>query len=71
MADGDGKTGADLVVEHLAECTDAKAMIVVDGNADDIVARMVAAGWGLRERTDHIAGKRIRYLTGPGQEPGS
>lgn len=58
--------GADAVAEHLAECTGAKAAIVVDGSADDVVAKLLAAGWTLDERTDLVAGKRIRFLRMPG-----
>lgn len=64
------RTGADVVVDHMVQCTDAKAAIVVDGNADDIVARLVAAGCVLRERTDYVAGKRIRFLEVPVKEAG-
>lgn len=58
-------TGADVIVEHMAECTDAKAAIVMDGSADEVIARMVAAGWTLGERVDRVAGKRIRFLSAP------
>lgn len=60
-------TPADVVAEHLAECTDAKAAIVVDGSADDVVAELVRAGWVLAERVDHVAGKRIRFLERPAE----
>ena len=56
---------ADAIVEHLTECTEADAVLVVDGNADDIVTRMVAEGWTLRERIDLVVGKRIRFLEPP------
>ncbi len=56
---------ADIVAEHLAECTDAKAAIVVDGNADEVIAGLLAAGWTLSDRAELIAGKRIRYLRTP------
>jgi hypothetical protein len=58
-------TGADVLVHHLAECTDARAAVVVDGNADEIIARMMEAGWELSERVNHVAGKRIRFLKAP------
>jgi uncharacterized protein YbjT (DUF2867 family) len=60
------RSAADLVAEHMAECTDAKAAIVVDGSADEIVAQLAAAGWTLRSRVDHVLGKRIRFLSPPG-----
>jgi len=66
---GDGGP-AMTVVEHMAHCTDAKAALVVDGNADDIIGQLVAAGWTLSERTDRIAGKRIRFVIPPGGKLG-
>jgi hypothetical protein len=56
---------ADVMVEHLAECAAVDAAIVVDGNADEIVAGLVAAGWTLRDRVDRVAGKRVRFLEPP------
>lgn len=66
----DGRTysGPETVAGHLADCTDAKAAIVVDGSADDVIAQMTAAGWTLDERVDHVAGKRIRFLKMPGSD---
>lgn len=61
---GDGSR-AGAVVEHMASCTDAGAAIVVDGNADEIIARLVADGWTLGSRVDQVAGKRIRFVTPP------
>lgn len=55
----------ELIVEHLRECLDAKAAIVVGGSADEIVADLLAAGWTLEERVDYVAGKRIRTLRLP------
>lgn len=59
---------AEVVAEHIAECTDAQAAIVVDGNADEIVQRLQEAGWGISERVDIVAGKRIRFMTLPVKE---
>jgi hypothetical protein len=61
---------ADVLVEHMAECTDAKAAIVVDGNADEIVDRLVEAGWTLQDRVDVLVGKRIRFMSPPPTGPG-
>jgi hypothetical protein len=59
-------TPAETVAEHLKQCAHARAAIVVDGNADAIIARMLAAGWTWSERhTELIGGKRIRYLSPP------
>jgi len=53
------------LVDHLAECTDAKAAIVVDGNADGVVSSLVAGGWELSDRVEYVNGKRIRYVSIP------
>ena len=63
---GPRQDGAQAVADHLVNCTDAKAAIVVDGNADFEVARLLAAGWILQERVDYVAGKRIRFMSPPG-----
>lgn len=57
--------GAQAVLDHLTECTDADAAIVVDGNADFEVAGLLAAGWTIEHRVDLVAGKRVRYLHPP------
>jgi hypothetical protein len=55
------------LVEHLRDCRKADAALVVDGNADDVIANLLAAGWTWSTRqTDYIGTKRIRYLTPPG-----
>lgn len=58
-------TEADAVVEHMAQCTDARAALVVDGSADQVIADLAAAGWTVYERVDYVAGKRIRFLSPP------
>lgn len=60
---------AEIIVDHLKNCTDARAALVVDGNADEIIERLHAAGWGLEEKVEYIGGKRIRYMTLP-EKPG-
>jgi hypothetical protein len=62
------QSGAEMLVEHIKDCTDAQAVVVVDGSADDIITRMVADGWVLRDRIDRIAGKRIRFMEPPGDK---
>lgn len=57
--------GARIVADHLAECTDADAAIVVDGNADPQIAQLLAVGWTIDERVDYVAGKRIRFVHPP------
>jgi hypothetical protein len=60
--------GAQVVADHLANCAQAAAALVVDGNADLEIAKLLAAGWTWTEgmSTEYVAGKRIRYLTPPG-----
>jgi hypothetical protein len=57
-------TPASAIIRHLIE-SDASAVIVADGPADDIIARMVAVGWTLKDETTIIAGKRVRYIVPP------
>jgi hypothetical protein len=56
---------AQILADHLAECTGADAAIVADRNADDVVASLAAAGWTLDEGAEFIAGKRIRMMHPP------
>jgi hypothetical protein len=56
---------AGTVAEHAARCLGVDAAIVVDGNADEIIERLVAAGWTLDTRVDQLAGKRIRTVVPP------
>lgn len=59
-------SGADLVLDHIANCTDVGALVVAQsGSLHEQVAEMVADGWTLDDRVDYVAGKRIRYLTPP------
>lgn len=62
------ESGPEVITSHLVQCTQARAALVVDGSADGIIARLTAAGWTLEERTDLVAGKRIRFLRAPGEE---
>ncbi len=58
--------GAAAVAEHLAECSPASAVVVMqDGSADEMVAGLLADGWVLEDRVDRVAGKRIRYVRPP------
>jgi hypothetical protein len=61
---GDGSPASQLA-DHLAECRKADALVVVDGNADQIIADMIAAGWTLAEGAEVVGGKRIRMMTPP------
>jgi len=54
------------VVDHLRKCARVDAAIVVDGNADPVIAELLAAGWTWEGRpAEQVGGKRIRYLTPP------
>jgi hypothetical protein len=55
---------AEELVEHLKECRKVDVAVVKDGNADDLVARMIAEGWTY-DGVEYVAGKRVRYLTPP------
>lgn len=55
---------AQRLVDHLVECREVDAAVVVDGNADELVAKMVAEGWTF-EGTEYVEGKRVRYLVPP------
>lgn len=57
--------GVDVLVEHIAQCVKPQAVIVADGNADELVATLLAAGWTWDGNVEHVAGKRIRNLVPP------
>lgn len=65
MVDKSPQSPADVITDHLTRCTDTQAALVVDGNADQIVVDLIAAGWTLEERVDEVAGKRIRFMRLP------
>jgi hypothetical protein len=56
----------DAMVAHLTECRKVDAAIVIDGNGDDVVATLLAAGWTYSGE-EHVAGKRVRYLVPPAE----
>lgn len=60
----DDKTGPEQLLEHLTQCRQVDAAIVQDGNADQMVAALIARGWRY-EGVEHVAGKRVRYLVPP------
>lgn len=51
---------AQRLVDHLVECREVDAAVVVDGSADELVA----GGWTF-EGTEYVEGKRVRYLVPP------
>jgi hypothetical protein len=73
IAYGDGSPAA-AVAYHLKHCAQAGGAIVMHHpgeSADEVIARLTAAGWTLQDKTDHVAGKRIRYVVPPGGTPGT
>lgn len=54
-------TDPEKIAAHLKARGDVEGVLVFDGNADAIVARLVAEGWKFVECED-VCGKRIRYL---------
>lgn len=52
------------LADHLKDCRQVDAAVVVDGNADELVAKMLAEGWTF-EGSEHVEGKRVRYLVPP------
>ena len=56
--------GAEELADHLKRCRGVDAAIVQDGNADTLVADLIGAGWRY-EGTEHVEGKRVRYLVPP------
>lgn len=60
----DETNGAKELAEHLKDCRQVDAAVVVDGNADDLVARLLADGW-VYEGVEYVMGKRVRYLVPP------
>lgn len=58
------KSDADLIIGSLRD-GNADAAIIVNGSADDAIARLLEAGWTLEDKTKIVAGKRIRYIRPP------
>jgi hypothetical protein len=68
LAYGDGSPAA-AVAYHVKHCARADGAIVMHHpgeSADEVIARLVAAGWTLQEGADRIVGKRVRYVMPPG-----
>jgi len=56
--------GPEALVEHLKECRQVDAAVVADGDATELVERLIAEGWTY-EGVEYLAGKRVRYLVPP------
>lgn len=56
--------GPEALVDHLKHCREVDAAIVMDGNADELVAGLLAQGWTY-EGVEYVGGKRVRYLVPP------
>lgn len=61
---------AEDLAAHMRDCMKLSAAVVVDGNADSIVAEMIEAGWTYHG-VEYREGKRIRVMSPPpgGDEP--
>jgi len=61
--------GAAELVDHLKGCRKVDAVITGDGNLDDVVNTLIAAGW-TSDGVEYVDGKRLRYLIPPpGTDP--
>lgn len=61
--------GAKEVAEHLRDCAQVDAAVVMQsGSADDVIEQLLSEGWTWDQtrQTEVVAGKRIRYLRSPG-----
>lgn len=56
--------GAEELADHLKNCRDVDAVIAGDGNLDEVVNTMIAAGWTF-DGVEYVEGKRVRYLVPP------
>jgi hypothetical protein len=52
------------LADHLKNCRKTDAVIAGDGNLDDVVSTMLAAGWTFGG-IEYVEGKRVRYLVAP------
>jgi hypothetical protein len=55
---------ADEIARYVKD-SGAVGALVVDGNADDMIAGLVAAGWTLQEGAAMVGGKRVRFICPP------
>lgn len=53
------------LASHVEDCLNSDAVVVADGNADEIVESMLESGWTWDGKVEHVEGKRIRVLTPP------
>lgn len=59
-------SGVDALTEHLAECSPATQVIVIDtGSGDAELQRLAEAGWTWDRNAEYVCGKRIRVLNAP------
>jgi hypothetical protein len=50
------------LVDHVSNCLEADATIVVDGNADSVVEMMLRNGYEWDGTVEYVGGKRIRMM---------
>lgn len=56
--------GAEELADHLKNCRGVDAVIAGDGNLDEVVNTLIAAGWTF-DGVEYVEGKRCRYLVPP------
>lgn len=56
--------GAQELADHLKNCRKVDFVIAGDGNLDEVVETMLAAGWTYGS-VEYVEAKRVRYLTAP------
>lgn len=63
-------TTPEELAEHMNECSQGtQAIVAHEGNADEVVATFLAAGWTLSPVVEFVAGKRIRVVVPPAIGP--
>jgi hypothetical protein len=60
----EGEAAAGRLADHLKNCRGVDAVIAGDGNLDEVVNTMIAAGWTFNG-VEYVEGKRVRYLVPP------
>jgi hypothetical protein len=60
--------GADMLLDHIQQCHPEVDALVASQSGPLDVAELERAGWTV-ERTEYVAGKRIRIMRAPGTQP--
>lgn len=56
--------GAQELADHLKNCRKTDFVVAGDGNLDEVVETLLAAGW-TPDGIEYVEGKRVRYLVPP------